>query len=160
MEQLIKYLENGGSFVTILVVIVILFAVVEWCYKVFKFTKDKMDTYAKKKTNKEKLNNDINNLTDRVDKEEEHIDEIYELLQRLIASLDADMQVIHRRTIKEFYEKAIRQQGILTEKDMKDYHSALDCYNAHHGNSYVHDEIMPYMQKVKVVLLESDIPKN
>lgn len=141
MKELITFLNDGNSFVSILLVIFVLVMLFYWVENLVKTLHKYLDAYADKKNEKK----NISNLTGKMVTLEKQMITLTEML-------DKDMQVIHRKEIRELYEKALRNNGELSEKDMKDYHYALDCYKSHNGNSYVQDEIEPYMKTVKIKL--------
>ena len=162
MEALYNYIKDGNSIVDLIGALIILALIALSLEKIFLWIKKYLDLYTQRKLNRKnffeqvhKNEHKMNEIIEKNKKQDEEIKEVLNMIQELIANNDKDMQVIHRKELKYFYELAISQDGKLSEKDMRDYHSSLKCYESHHGNDWVHSDIIPYIEKVQII---PDIP--
>ena len=162
MEALYNYIKDGNSIVDLLGALIILAFIALSLEKIFFWIKKYLDLYTQRKIAHTKLLNKlyenehkINNAIEKDDKQDEQIEKIFDMMNDFIAKNDIDMQVIHRKEIKHYYELAISQGGKLSDKDIRDFRSSLECYQAHHGNGWVHSDIMPYMEQVQPIISDS-----
>lgn len=162
MEALYNYIKDGNSIVDLIGALIILALIALSLEKIFLWIKKYLDLYAKRKEAQKKLlnklhenENKINNTIQKDRKQDEQIEKIFDMMNDFIAKNDIDMQVIHRKEIKHYYELAISQGGKLSDKDIRDFRSSLECYEAHHGNGWVHSDILPYMEQVQPIISDS-----
>ena len=162
MEALYNYIKDGNSIVDLIGALFILALIAVSLEKSFFWIKKYLDLYAQRKAVQKKLlnklyenENKINDTIKKDRKQDEQIEKIFDLMNDFIAKNDIDMQVIHRKEIKHYYELAISQGGKLSDKDIRDFRSSLECYEAHHGNGWVHSDILPYMEQVQPIISDS-----
>ena len=149
MTELLNYLNNGGSIIELITLIIIIVAVFYYFEKIVKTVKGYLNGYVEKKKKEDKTAKIIESNKESIDTMTARMNSFENNFIDLMKALDKDMQVIHRKEIREIYEKAKANNGVISEKDMRDYHYALECYINHNGNSYVQDEIVPYMKTVR-----------
>lgn len=167
MEALYNYIKDGNSIVDLIGALFILALIAVSLEKSFFWIKKYLDLYAQRKAVQKKLlnklyenENKINDTIKKDRKQDEQIEKIFDLMNDFIAKNDIDMQVIHRKEIKHYYELAISQGGKLSDKDIRDFRSSLECYEAHHGNGWVHSDILPYMEQVQPIISDSPTQIN
>lgn len=167
MEALYNYIKDGNSIVDLIGALFILALIAVSLEKSFFWIKKYLDLYAQRKAVQKKLlnklyenENKINDTIKKDRKQDEQIEKIFDMMNDFIAKNDIDMQVIHRKEIKHYYELAISQGGKLSDKDIRDFRSSLECYEAHHGNGWVHSDILPYMEQVQPIISDSPTQIN
>ena len=152
MSEFLKYLQNGGSMIEFISFIIIVVAVFYYFEKVCKTVKSYLDLYFDNRTKKNNREHTIDLNKESIKNIDDRVSDLESQFTTFMKCLDKDMQVIHRKEIRNLYEKAKANNDTLSDKDMRDYHYCLECYLAHNGNSYVQDEIVPYMKNVKTTI--------
>lgn len=166
MKDLIEYLTTAGNIGSFLLAISMLAAGVVVLEKLYTWAAGRLKKYYDFKRGKE-----IDKEND--EKQSKHLTELDAKLDTLINSVNALVinldtfensqknvnTILLRDKINYIYKDAI-QKGYILEKKKQDFKYAYDEYVRNGGNSYVIDEVEPFIHNLKVYMSDEDAKQN
>ena len=166
MKELIDYLINGDNIASFLLAISMLAAGIVLIEKLYTWVSSKLKKYydfkhgkETEKENEKKQDERLNELDTKLDTIENKLDNIVNTVETYMKGQKNVNTVVLRNIIHPIYEEARRNQYIL-EKDKQDFKYAYDEYVRNGGNSYVIDEVEPFIHNLKVYMTKEDAIKD
>ena len=166
MKELIDYLINGDNVASFLLAISMLAAGIVLIEKLYTWISGKLKKYydfkhgkETEKENEKKQDERLNELDTKLDTIENKLDNIVDTVETYMKGQKNVNTVVLRNIIHPIYEEARRNQYIL-EKDKQDFKYAYDEYVRNGGNSYVIDEVEPFIHNLKVYMTKEDAIKD
>lgn len=162
MDEIIKYFSESGSVVSFIIAITIIVAMIKVAEKVISWVSGKLTAYYNfrhgKETEKEKvLNQDkkITEIDDKLDKVAAKMDDIVNHFDTFVVRQKSVNTILLRDKINYIYKDCIAK-GYILEKQLQNFTYAYDEYVANGGNSYVINDVNPYIHTLKVFLSDED----
>ena len=184
MKELIEYFSESGNFLSFSLALVILVVIIKIVEKSCSWVSEKLLKYYNFKRGKETENETMQKHGERiqeVDKKlEQHIKDADEKLEKCMKEVDDKLDkigdkvdgmakafgdfevrqksvntIVLRDKIKYIYKKCLID-GYILDKDKRDFKDAYDEYIANDGNSYVKDEVAPFIHGLRVFLSEEN----
>ena len=162
MDEVIKYFSESGSILSFIVAITIIAALVKVGEKVISWISAKLTAYYNFRHGKEQTKQNITNqdkriteIDDKLDKVVETIDDISKTFNKFEERQKSVNTILLRDKINYIYKDCIAK-GYILEKQKQNFKYAYDEYIANGGNSYVRDEVEPYIHTLKVFLSDED----
>lgn len=161
MEKIVDYFcgGNGGNFFAALIIVGAIIAVVE---RIVNWCGEKLKKYYNVKKGKETLEKTIENHSTQINEVKSVVEQLvktFNTLEDKIEQYSTKQQrtntVMLRDGIYEIYKETIRK-GYILDKDKQNFKYAFDEYVANGGNSYVIDEIEPFIHNAKVFLSDEE----
>lgn len=160
MKELIDYITDPGNVGSFLLAISMLAAgivliekLVGWCSgKLKKYYDIRRGKEIDKETT-EKQEKHLNELDNKLDTISTKMDEIVTHLDTFVNDQKKVNTVLLRDKIYYIYKEALKK-GYILEKDKKNFKYAYDEYVRNNGNSYVIDEVEPFIHNLKVYVDE------
>lgn len=160
VKDLIEYITDPGNVGAFLLAISMLAAAVVliekfvgWCSGKFRKYYDarrgreiEKETTAKQEEHLDELDNKLDNISTKMDEIVNHLD-------TFVANQKKVNTVLLRDKIYYIYKDALKK-GYILEKDKKNFKYAFDEYVRNDGNSYVIDEVEPFIHNLKVYVDE------
>lgn len=187
MKELIEYFSESGNAVSFFLALVILVVIVKVLEKSFSWVSEKLTKYYNfkrgKETEKEKVENQTQQIAEINEKLDKHINEAEAMMDKRMSEVDEKLDKIGNKvdSIAETFDKYEKRQksvntillrdkinyiykdciakGYILEKQKQDFKYAYDEYIANDGNSYVIDEVEPFVHNLRVFLSEADARK-
>ena len=166
MKELIDYLINGDNVASFFLAISMLAAGIVLIEKLYTWISGKLKKYydfkhgkETEKENEKKQDERLNELDTKLDTIENKLDSIVDTVETYMKGQKNVNTVVLRNIIHPIYEEARRNQYIL-EKDKQDFKYAYDEYVRNGGNSYVIDEVEPFIHNLKVYMTKEDAIKD
>jgi len=161
MKELIDYLINGDNVASFLLAISMLAAGIVLIEKLYTWISGKLKKYYDFKHGKETEKENENKQDERLNELDTKLDTINTKVDNLVSHFDtftSDQKrvntVVLRDKIGYIYNKALKNNYII-EKDKQDFKYAYDEYVRNGGNSYVIDEVEPFIHNLKVYIDEA-----
>lgn len=166
MKEIIDYITKADSVGSFLLTISFLAAVVVLIEKFYVWIVGKFKKYYDRRRGKELESETISGQSKRIEELDTKLDAIEQKLDNIVNTVETYMKgqknvntVVLRNIIHPIYEEARRNQYIL-EKDKQDFKYAYDEYVRNGGNSYVIDEVEPFIHNLKVYMTKEDAVKD
>ena len=166
MKEIIEYITPPGNIGSFLLSISMLSAAIILLEKFYSWCTSKLKKYYDfkrgKETDKETVNKQeqrLNELDTKLDTISTKVDEIVTHLDTFVANQKKVNTVVLRDKIYYIYKEALRK-GYILEKDKKNFKYAYDEYVRNDGNSYVIDEVEPFIHNLKVYITDEDAQMN
>lgn len=184
MKELIEYFSESGNFLSFSLALVILVVIIKVIEKSCSWVSEKLLKYYNfkrgKETEKETLQKNGERIQELDKKLDIHIQEADEKLEKRMHEVDDKLDTIGVKVdgmVKAFEDFEVRQKnvntivlrdkikyiynkclaaGYILDKDKKDFKDAYDEYIANGGNSYVKDEVNPFIHELRVFLSEEN----
>lgn len=184
MKELIEYFSESGNFLSFSLALVILVVIIKVVEKSCSWVSEKLLKYYNfkrgKETEKETLQKNGERIQELDKKLEQHIKDADEKLAKSMQEVDNKLDTIGDKVdgmVKAFGDFEIRQKnvntivlrdkikyiykkcltdGYILDKDKRDFKDAYDEYVANGGNSYVKDEVEPFIHGLRVFLSEEN----
>lgn len=166
MKDLIEYLVDGDNVASFLLAISMLAAGIILIEKLYTWVIGKLKKYYDFRHGKEVLKENETKQEERITELDTKLDTIINKINDLVSHLD-DFEANQKRVntillrdkIGYIYKKALANNYIL-DKDKQDFKYAYDEYVRNGGNSYVIDEVEPFIHNLKVYMSEDQVPKE
>lgn len=184
MKELIEYFSTSGNIVSFSLALVIIVIIVKTVEKLWSWVSEKLLKYYNFKRGKETEKETLQKYGERIQevnqKLEQHIKDADEKLEKRMKEVDDKLDVIGdkvdgmvtslgqfevrqknvntivlRDKIKYIYKKCLTD-GYILDKDKRDFKDAYDEYIENGGNSYVKDEVEPFVHNLRVFLSEEN----
>lgn len=184
MKELIEYFSTSGNIVSFSLALVIIVIIVKTVEKLWSWVSEKLLKYYNfkrgKETEKETLQKNGERIQELDKKLEQHIKDADEKLAKSMQEVDSKLDTIGakvdgmvtafenyeerqkkvnvitlRDKIKYIYNKCLATNYIL-DKDKQDFKDAYDEYIENGGNSYVKDEVEPFIHGLRVFLSDEN----
>lgn len=161
MKEIIDYIVNGDNIASFLLAISILAASIVLIEKLYTWVSGKLKKYYDFKHGKENEKENEQKQDKRLDELDTKLDNINTKVDNLVAHFDTFISdqkrvntVVLRDKIGYIYNKALKNNYII-EKDKQDFTYAYEEYVRNDGNSYVKDEVAPFIHNLKVYIDEA-----
>lgn len=162
MSEIIDYFSEPGSFLSFVLALMVIVAFIKVAEKVWSWCSLKLTSYynirRKKETQTEQVTNQdkrITEIDEKLDAVMSKIDEIVDTFNKFEERQKSVNTILLRDKIKYIYKKCLTD-GYILDKDKQDFKYAYDEYVANGGNSYVIDEVEPFIHGIKVFLSDED----
>lgn len=166
MKEIIEYITTPGNIGSFLLSIAMLSATIVLIEKFYSWATSKLKNYYDfkrgKETEKETIQNQdkrIKEVDDKLDTLSDKIDSIAKSFNKFEERQKSVNTILLRDKIKYIYKECI-SKGYILEKSKQDFKYAYDEYIANGGNSYVRDEVEPYIHNLKVYLSDEDAKRE
>lgn len=166
MKEIIEYVTtpgNVGAFLLSISIIAASIVLIEkfynWAVSKFKGYYDIRRDKEKDKETTAKQEEHLNELDNKLDTITTKVDQIVNHLDTFVANQKNVNTILLRDKIYYIYKEALRK-GYILDKDKQNFKFAYDEYIANGGNSYVRDEIEPFIHGLKVYINDEDAKKE
>jgi len=184
MKELIEYFSASGNAVSFFLALVILVAIVKVLEKVLSWLSEKLTKYYNfkrgKETEKETIETQGKRIKEIDEKLDQHIRDADNAMNQRMLEVDGKLDkigekvdgiaqtfikyeerqksvnaILLRDKINYIYKDCIAK-GYILEKQKQDFKYAYDEYIANGGNSYIINEVEPYIHNCKMFLSDID----
>jgi len=166
MKDLIDYIVNGDNIASFLIAISMLAAGIVLIEKLYTWISGRLKKYYDFKHGKEVEKENEENQNEHLKELDTKLDTLINTINALVTNLDTFENgqknvntILLRDKINYIYKEAI-QKGYILEKKKQDFKYAYDEYVRNGGNSYVIDEVEPFIHKLKVYLSDEEAQKD
>ena len=130
--------------------------------KLYRWIVEKLKNYynfrrgkEKEKETSEKHEERLNEFDTKLDTISAKVNEIVTHLDKFVANQKNVNTVLLRDKIYYIYKEALKK-GYILDKDKQNFKFAYDEYIANGGNSYIRDEVEPFIHGLKVYISDED----
>lgn len=184
MKELIEYFSESGNAVSFFLALVILVAIVKLLEKSFSWVSGKLLKYYNfkrgKETEKETIETQGKKITELDEKLVQHIKDADKMMDQRMHEVDSKLDTIGEKVdgiaqtfvkyeerqksvntillrdkINYIYKDCIAK-GYILEKQKQDFKYAYDEYIANGGNSYIINEVEPFIHNCRMFLSDVD----
>lgn len=166
MKEIIEYITTPGNIGSFFLAIAMLAATIVVIEKFYTWATSKLKNYydfkrgkEKDKETEQKQEEHLNELDNKLDTITNKVDEIVSHLDTFVANQKNVNTVLLRDKIYYIYKDALRK-GYILDKDKQNFKFAYDEYIANGGNSYIRDEVEPFIHGLKVYINDHDAQKD
>lgn len=187
MKELIEYFSDSGNVLSFFLALVILVAIVKLLEKSFSWVSAKLLKYYNfkrgKETEKETIETQGQRIKELDEKLIQHMHDADNVMTQRMAEVDGKLDkigekvddiaqtfvkyeerqksvntILLRDKINYIYKDCIAK-GYILEKQKQDFKYAYDEYIANGGNSYIINEVEPFIHNCKMFLSDADAKK-
>lgn len=166
MKEIIEYMTTPGNIGSFFLAITMLAATIVVIEKVYTWITNKLKNYynfkrgeEKEKETEQKQEEHLNELDNKLDTITNKVNEIVNHLDTFVTNQKNVNTVLLRDKIYYIYKDALRK-GYILDKDKQNFKFAYDEYIANGGNSYIRDEVEPFIHGLKVYINDRDAQKD
>lgn len=166
MKEIIEYFTGEGNGINFFTALLIIGAIVAVCEKVFGWFGCKLKKLYDIKKGKETLEETICSHTSQIEEIKEDVIKLVSTINSLEEKIDQYSTQQHkvntvllRDKLYSIYKETIRK-GYILDKDKKNFNYAYDEYIANGGNSYIVNEVAPFIHNAKVFLTDEEANNN
>ena len=162
MNEIITYFSESGNFFSFITAIIIIVAFIKVAEKVWSWCSLKLTAYYNMRHGKETQKETIINQDKRITEIDDKLDSVINKMDGIVTTFDRFVErqksvntILLRDKINYIYKDCIAK-GYILEKQKQNFKYAYDEYIANGGNSYVIDEVEPFIHGLKVYLSDED----
>lgn len=137
-------------------------AIIKIAEKVFNWCSTKLTTYYNIRKGKETQKENITNQDKRITEIDDKLDAVINKMDGIVTAFNTFVErqksvntILLRDKINYIYKDCL-VKGYILEKSKQNFKYAYDEYIANGGNSYVIDEVEPFIHELKVFLSDED----
>lgn len=165
MDDIIKYFSESGNFLSFITAIIIIAALIKVAEKIFSWASAKLTAYYNMRKGKETQKETIDNQDKRITEIDDKLDDVIDKMDTIVDTFDKFVvrqksvnTILLRDKINYIYKECLAK-GYILDKSKQNFKYAYDEYVANGGNSYVIDEVEPFIHGLKVFLSDEDAKK-
>ena len=162
MDEIIKYFSESGSFLSFVFALVILAAIIKVFEKVYGWASKKLTAYYNFRKGKDQQSETISEQDRKITEIDDKLSDVMAKMDNIVVEFREHIKhqkkvntVVLKDKINIIYKDCLIK-GYILDKAKHDFKDAFDEYVANGGNSYVIDEIEPYIHGLKTFLSDED----